>query len=88
MLGGADRPLADEMRAYGCGRIIPLDSDTARPEQLDYLDLLPTRRRGQACAPLSAVAERQGAALLCLVDARGEGSARGRSSPKENDGSR
>lgn len=64
------RPLEQRVTAYGCTRVIRLDERLSRPEQLDYLDLLP-RQSGHRPA-VSAVAEHQGAALLYLVDASGD----------------
>jgi len=61
------RPLAQRLAAYGCTDFIRLDERLSRPEQLDYLDLLPKQSKD---APiLTAVAEHQGAALLYFVDA-------------------
>lgn len=60
------RPLAERMSAYGCTHLIQLDEPLSRPEQIEYLDLLP-RRRSSPC--LDAVAEYQGAALLYVLDA-------------------
>ncbi len=60
------RPLAERLAAYGCTEIIRLDEKLASPEQLDYLDLLPS---GVSEPPkLAAVAAYQGAALLYLID--------------------
>ena len=68
----ADRgPLAKRLAAYGCTDIIRLDEKLSVPEQLDYLDLLPTR--SNQVPTLSAVVEHQGTALLYLVDACGDG---------------
>ncbi len=67
------RPLTERMRAYGCPDLIRLDEPLASPAQIEYLDLLPTR--GSASAPVNAVAEHQGTALLYLVDACGDASA-------------
>lgn len=40
----ADRkPLAQRLAAYGCTGFVRLDEKLSVPEQLDYLDLLPTR---------------------------------------------
>ena len=60
------RPLANRLAAYGCTDIIRLDEKLTRPEQLDYLDLLPTRTN--ETSPLAAVAAHQGTALLYVVD--------------------
>ncbi len=60
------RTLDERMRSYGCTELIRLDGTLTRPEQIEYLDLLP-RRRSSPC--LDAVAEHQGAALLYLLDA-------------------
>ncbi|MDP3069385.1 MAG: N-6 DNA methylase [Opitutaceae bacterium] len=65
------RPLAQRLAAYGCPTdVIRLDEKLSRPEQLDYLDLLP--KRSDSAPALSAVAEHQGTALLYLVDACGD----------------
>ena len=64
------RPLAHRLTAYGCGAIIRLDEKLSKPEQLDYLDLLP--KRGHHTPVLTAVVEHQGTALLYLVDASGD----------------
>lgn len=61
------RPLAQRLAAYGCTEFIRLDEKLSRPEQLDYLDLLP--KQSNHVPVLTAVAEHQGAALLYLVDA-------------------
>jgi hypothetical protein len=61
------RPLAQRLAAYGCTSFIRLDEKLSRPEQLDYLDLLP--KQSNHAPVLTAVAEHQGAALLYLVDA-------------------
>jgi hypothetical protein len=61
------RPLAQRLAAYGCTEFIRLDEKLTRPEQLDYLDLLP--KQSNHVPVLTAVAEHQGAALLFLVDA-------------------
>ena len=61
------RPLAQRLAAYGCTEFIRLDEKLSRPEQLDYLDLLP--KQSNHAPVLTAVAEHQGAALLYLVDA-------------------
>jgi len=60
------RPLTERMSAYGCTHLIRLDEPLSRPEQIEYLDLLP-RRQSSLC--LDAVAEHQGAALLYVLDA-------------------
>ena len=60
------RSLTERMRAYGCPELIPLDEPPNRPEQMDYLDLLPGPR---SAAVVHAVAEHQGTALLYLLDA-------------------
>lgn len=60
------RPLEQRLAAYGCTDFIRLDGKLSNPDQLDYLDLLPTR---SAQKPLvTAVAENQGTALLYIVD--------------------
>jgi hypothetical protein len=64
------RPLAQRVAAYGCTDIIRLDEKLTSPEQLDYLDLLPTR--ANETPKLAAVAACQGTALLYLVDATGD----------------
>lgn len=67
----ADRkPLAQRLAAYGCTGFVRLDEKLSAPEQLDYLDLLPTR--SNQLPVLTAVAEHQGTALLYLVDASGD----------------
>lgn len=67
----ADRkPLAQRLAAYGCTGFVRLDEKLSAPEQLDYLDLLPTR--SNQTPALTAVAEHQGTALLYLVDACGD----------------
>ncbi len=63
-------PLEQRLVAYGCTDVIRLDGKLSDPAQLDYLDLLPTRR--SQTPPLTAVAEHQGTALLYLVDACGD----------------
>jgi hypothetical protein len=60
-------PLAKRLETYGCTEIIRLDEKLSTPEQLDYLDLLPTR--SNQITTLAAVAEHQGTALLYVVDA-------------------
>ncbi len=67
--GSDSRPLAERMQAYGCTHLIRLDEPLSRPEQIEYLDLLP-RRRSSPC--LDAVAEHQGAALLYVLDGCGD----------------
>jgi hypothetical protein len=64
------QPLADRLASYGCTDFIRLDQKLSVPEQLDYLDLLPTR--SNQTPTLSTVAEHQGTALLYLVDACGD----------------
>lgn len=64
------RPLKKRLAAYGCTDFIRLDEKLSGPEQLDYLDLLPTRTT--QTPSLTAVAEHQGTALLYLVDACGD----------------
>src|SRR5258706_1831289 len=59
-------PLEKRVEAYGCTEIIRLDEKLSRPEQLDYLDLLP--RQSNHAPLVSAVAEHQGVALLYLVE--------------------
>lgn len=61
------RPLEQRLAAYGCTSFIRLDEKLSKPEQLDYLDLLP--KQSNHTPVLTAVAEHQGAALLYLVDA-------------------
>jgi hypothetical protein len=61
------RPLAQRLAAYGCTEFIRLDEKLSRPEQLDYLDLLP--KQSNHAPVLTAVAEYQDAALLYLLDA-------------------
>ncbi len=63
------RPLAKRLAVYGCTDFVRLDERLSTPEQLDYLDLLPTR--SNQTPTLTAVAEHQGTALLYLVDACG-----------------
>ncbi len=63
------RTLVDRMRAYGCPIPIFLDEPLMSPDQIEYLDLLPSRTSD---ATLSAVAEHQGTALLYLLDSCGE----------------
>ena len=62
--------LAKHLSAYGCTDIIRLDEKLAAPEQLDYLDLLPTRVN--ETPKLAAVAAHQGTALLYVIDATGD----------------
>ena len=50
----APGPLAQRLAAYGCTAFIPLDEKLSRPEQLDYLDLLP--RRSDSAPALTGVA--------------------------------
>ncbi|APW64221.1 N-6 DNA methylase [Paludisphaera borealis] len=59
--------LAKHLSAYGCTDIIRLDEKLTVPEQLDYLDLLPTRVN--ETPKLAAVAAHQGTALLYVIDA-------------------
>ena len=66
----APGPLAQRLAAYGCTEFIRLDERLSRPEQLDYLDLLP--KQSNHTPDLTAVAEHQGTALLYLVDACGD----------------
>ena len=73
----APGPLEKRLAAYGCTAFIPLDGKLSRPEQLDYLDLLP--RRSDSAPALTAVAEHQGTALLYLVDACGDAKSDARS---------
>lgn len=70
-----ERPLADRLRAYGCTDFIRLDEALSRPEQLDYLDLLPKRGGATQPLPITAVAENQGTALLYILDACGDAQA-------------
>ncbi|HEY2292511.1 MAG TPA: N-6 DNA methylase, partial [Thermoanaerobaculia bacterium] len=65
------RPLDERLRAYGCTDLIPLDQPLTNPAQIEYLDLLP-RRGAASTASVNAVAEHQGAALLYILDARGD----------------
>jgi hypothetical protein len=60
-------PLAARLAFYGCTDIVRLDGKLTKPEQLDYLDLLPTRSNETPI--LSAVAAHQGTALLYVLDA-------------------
>lgn len=55
------------LASYGCTDIVRLDAKLTTPEQLDYLDLLPTRSNETPI--LSAVAAHQGTALLYVLDA-------------------
>ncbi len=64
------RPLEQRLAAYGCTEVIRLDERLSKPEQLDYLDLLP--KQSNHTPVLTAVAEHQGTALLYLVDACGD----------------
>jgi hypothetical protein len=64
------RPLPQRLAAYGCTEFIRLDERLLRPQQLDYLDLLP--KQSNHTPILTAVAEHQGAALLYLVDAESD----------------
>ncbi len=59
-------PLAARLASYGCTDIVRLDQKLTTPEQLDYLDLLPTRSNETPI--LSAVAAHQGTALLYVLD--------------------
>jgi N-6 DNA Methylase len=61
------RPLAQRLAEFGCTDFIRLDGKLSDPEQLDYLDLLPTRSTQKPL--VTAVAENQGVALLYIVDA-------------------
>ena len=61
-------PLAERARVYGCPDLIRLDEPLARPEQIDYLDLLPPKGPSKATTRAHAVAEHQGTALLYLLD--------------------
>lgn len=65
-----EHPLAERLRAYGCSEFIPLDEKLSKPEQLNYLDLLP--KQSNHTPSLSAVAEHQGTALLYVIDASGD----------------
>ncbi|MCP3997062.1 MAG: N-6 DNA methylase [bacterium] len=67
------RTLPVRMRAYGCPNLIRLDEPLTEPAQIEYLDLLPSRP--SASAPVNAVAEHQGTALLYLLDACGDAEA-------------
>jgi len=58
--------LAARLAAYGCTDFVRLDEKLSTPEQLDYLDLLPTRSNETPI--LSAVAAHQGTALLYILD--------------------
>lgn len=64
------RPFEDRLAAYGCTEVVRLDERLSKPEQLDYLDLLP--KQSNHSPGLSAVAEHQGTALLYLVDSCGD----------------
>jgi hypothetical protein len=64
------RPLSERLRAFGCTEFIPLDEKLSKPEQLNYLDLLP--KQGNHTPILTAVAEHQGTALLYIIDASGD----------------
>ena len=63
------RPLSERIRAYGCPDFIRLDEPLSSSPQMDYLDLLPRRN---ASAPVTAVVEHQGTALLYLIDSCGD----------------
>src|SRR6266404_7469081 len=65
-----NRALEQRLAAYGCTEFIRLDQRLSKPEQLDYLDLLP--KQSNHAPTLTAVAEHQGTALLYLVDASGD----------------
>jgi len=60
--------LEDRVRHYGCTELVSLEEGLANPDQLSYLDLLPRGRNTARPAPVAAVAEHQGVALLYLVD--------------------
>ncbi|HEX7180941.1 MAG TPA: N-6 DNA methylase [Thermoanaerobaculia bacterium] len=63
------RLFLDRLRAFGCTDVVDLSKGAAAPAQLEYLDLLPKRGQPNPLpAPVAAVAEHQGAALLYLVD--------------------
>jgi hypothetical protein len=67
----ADDSFTGSLRAFGCTDVVDLSPKDARPEQLEYLDLMP--RRGKPLplpVPIAAVAEHQGTALLYIVDGR------------------
>lgn len=57
-------------RRFGVSKLVPLDVPLCSASQLGYLDLLP-KQAAHKGAGVHAVAEHQGAALLYLVDARG-----------------
>lgn len=61
------KPLADRLADYGCTDIVRLDGKLTTPDQLDYLDLLPSRSDEPPI--LSGVAAHQGTALLYILDA-------------------
>ncbi|HEY2840614.1 MAG TPA: hypothetical protein VGJ26_15770, partial [Pirellulales bacterium] len=63
----AKRTLEQRLGAYGCTAFIRLDEKLSKPEQIDYLDLLP--KQSNHTPPLTAVAEHQGTALLFVIDA-------------------
>lgn len=64
----ASEELARLMPAWGCPTLIPLDEKFLKPEQVDYLDLLPRadKPKGEG---VHAVAAHQGTSLLYLVHA-------------------
>jgi|GEM_PF-207450 len=66
------KPLADEVRSYGCPDLVDLCPAQAVPEQLEYLDLLPARGSNSKKVLVDGVVEHQGTALLYLLDARSE----------------
>ena len=63
-------PLSEQLKAYGCPNPVLLDADEAKPELVEYLDLLPRRGSVRQPLPVDAVAEHQGTALLYVVDSR------------------
>jgi hypothetical protein len=62
-------PLPERLSAYGCSRVVMLDSDEPTAELVEYLDLLPRRGTSRQPLPVHAVVEHQGATLLYIVDA-------------------
>lgn len=70
-------PIENRLESYGCTGFIRLDEKLSRPEQLNYLDLLP--RQSNYAPGLTAVAEHQGTALLYIVDSCGDAKSDARS---------
>ncbi|TDU64088.1 N-6 DNA methylase [Prosthecobacter fusiformis] len=64
----ASEELSRLMPAWGCPKLIPLDEIFQKPEQVDYLDLLP-RSDKKGGEGVHAVAAHQGTSLLYLVHA-------------------